>query len=444
VKIWRGEALKQTIAVSAQAVALCLLSDGDLVVGTSDSGISVFTSDQQIIPNGSERESLNEVATQVKTKDTHNDDNKDQLQHVTVAKQHFDGKEYDFVFDVEIHEGQPSVKLPYNIGDDPRHIASTFLEHNHISHQFLERIVNFIKDHPTNTLQLAIPTSAASAGAIIKTTVNCTKNQFFPETSYIRFDQLNPQQIFGKIREFNNQAEKRGCKYFTSHEISVIESLIRGQCNSSTSTAIELLQQMLQWSHAILFPVLDALRLAVLQPAVNKHIFTPTVGSTFPQPFIAYVCTILGSSSHPKNLLLMLRVLCNAFHHSDGERWALDHTEDLISTAMSTLRESTEKPLQVAVSSLLLNLTVGHRTITKDPAAIRRCLLAAADLAQDQSDVEAHFRLLVTVGTAIADTDELLELVKTLDLENFLYWCQNEDYDKTKQCSQALQSFITC
>jgi hypothetical protein len=111
---------------------------------------------------------------------------------------------------------------------------------------------------------------------------------------------------------------------------------------------------------------------------------------------------------------------------------------------MSTLRESTEKPLQVAVSSLLLNLTVGHRTITKDPAAIRRCLLAAADLAQDQSDVEAHFRLLVTVGTAIANTDELLELVKTLDLENFLYWCQNEDYDKTKQCSQALQSFITC
>ena len=63
------------------------------------------------------------------------------------------------MFDVEIREGQPVVKLPYNIGDDPRIIAQTFLDSNNISLQFLDSVADFIKHHPTNVLRLAVPAS---------------------------------------------------------------------------------------------------------------------------------------------------------------------------------------------------------------------------------------------------------------------------------------------
>ena len=33
----------------------------------------------------------------------------------TGRKVHFQGKDYDYVFDVDIQEGQPPLKLPYNI-----------------------------------------------------------------------------------------------------------------------------------------------------------------------------------------------------------------------------------------------------------------------------------------------------------------------------------------
>ena len=53
-------------------------------------------------------------------------------------------QEYDYVFTVEIQEGAPPLKLPFNIGDDPWMSAHTFLEKNEISPLFLDQVANFI------------------------------------------------------------------------------------------------------------------------------------------------------------------------------------------------------------------------------------------------------------------------------------------------------------
>jgi len=108
---------------------------------------------------------------------------------------------------------------------------------------------------------------------------------------------------------------------------------------------------------------------------------------------------------------------------------------------------------QVTVSTLVLNLSVAGRR-SGDSAAARRCLHAAAQLTQTQTDGEAHFRLLVAIGTALSppaaaadghdDDDGGRESVVDLDvdLENFLRWCGADGADKTRECSQLIAQLL--
>lgn len=59
-------------------------------------------------------------------------------------KKMFGNVEYDYVFDVDIQEGVPPLKLPFNIGDNPYQAAQTFIEQNELSQAYLDQIANFI------------------------------------------------------------------------------------------------------------------------------------------------------------------------------------------------------------------------------------------------------------------------------------------------------------
>ena len=89
---------------------------------------------------------------------------------------------------------------------------------------------------------------------------------------------------------------------------------------------------------------------------------------------------------------------------------------------------------------------------------VERCLEAAARLSQTQTDTEAHFRLLVTIGTAlcrpadddISDDDDggglraVMEADRqsVADLDNFLRWCRVDGADKTRRCSQLIAQLL--
>ena len=48
----------------------------------------------------------------------------------------YEGVEYDYVFTVEL-DGQPSLKLPYNVSDDPWMAAHNWLEKHELGPLFL-------------------------------------------------------------------------------------------------------------------------------------------------------------------------------------------------------------------------------------------------------------------------------------------------------------------
>ncbi|KAG6880255.1 hypothetical protein C0992_001823 [Termitomyces sp. T32_za158] len=66
-------------------------------------------------------------------------------------KQLYQGKEYDYVFDVDIQDGVPPLKLPYNVTENPFSAAQKFLESNNLPLTYVDEVVKFIEKNTTGT-----------------------------------------------------------------------------------------------------------------------------------------------------------------------------------------------------------------------------------------------------------------------------------------------------
>ena len=59
-------------------------------------------------------------------------------------KETYEGKEYDFIFSIDVEDGRPNLKLPYNLTEDPWRAAQNFIHQNAVSIAYLEQVANFI------------------------------------------------------------------------------------------------------------------------------------------------------------------------------------------------------------------------------------------------------------------------------------------------------------
>lgn len=71
-------------------------------------------------------------------------------------KQLYEGKEYDYVFDVDVQEGVPPLKLPYNVSENPWAAAQRFLARNDLPQTYSDEVVRFIEKN-TEGVQIGGP-----------------------------------------------------------------------------------------------------------------------------------------------------------------------------------------------------------------------------------------------------------------------------------------------
>lgn len=193
VRIWRDSSCVQTItlpAVSVWSVATC--SNGDIIAGSSDKMARIFTTDpdrmaddavqaefteavksssipQQTIGaiNKTDMEGPEFLQRKSGTKDGQvqmikENDGSVSAYSWSIAKQSWDmvgtvvdsvgsghkvnykGKEYDYVFDVDIEDGKPALKLPYNVTQNPHEAATRWLQDQGLPLTYLEETANFI------------------------------------------------------------------------------------------------------------------------------------------------------------------------------------------------------------------------------------------------------------------------------------------------------------
>ncbi|KAI5644066.1 PUL domain-containing protein [Phthorimaea operculella] len=341
------------------------------------------------------------------------------------------GKEYDFVFSVDIKDGAPPIKLPYNKNEDPWVAAQAFIHKNELPQVYLDQVANFII---TNAKLDALPASSngyadpftgesryvpgsterpagvpppstadpfTGAGAYTTASagsVHSTEGALIPHDAYIRFDQANLKAIHDKLREFNNKVGD-GVSPFTEEQLENIVKL--GEVNNRYNPeTITLLKQMLQWPKEILFPVLDVTRLAIRNKDINAQMFDTSYGPNF----VTYLLTLLAPDNLPANQMLAMRVLVNAFCDLPGEMLVLAARESVVHSLICLTQLSNNA--QIAAASLLLNLSVALAQQT-DSVELADALVT---LLGRTTDNEAYFRGLVALGTLLAESPNKLQI----------------------------------
>ena len=162
--------------------------------------------------------------------------------NTTPGRQLYKGVEYDYVFSIDIQDGVPPLKLPYNITEDAWVVAQTFIHKNNLSQMYLEQVANFIIKNsqsvpamksdsnytdPFTGASRYVPGSASRNASRTSTetvpTANVASssgtsvNSYIPHADYLRQEQGNlPEKIFRKslftsrvLARFNLTLESR-------------------------------------------------------------------------------------------------------------------------------------------------------------------------------------------------------------------------------------------
>lgn len=114
-------------------------------------------------------------------------------------------QEYDFVWNVDIDDSIPPLKLPYNRDQDAWTVAQSFIHKNNLPQSYLETIAKFIK---TNTAEADAEASGPSdqeyvdpyTGGARYVPADSSKTKevqtaCFPQTNYLKFDHFSNSSI---------------------------------------------------------------------------------------------------------------------------------------------------------------------------------------------------------------------------------------------------------
>jgi len=492
LRIWsihNGLAL-QTIRLPASTVwCVCALTNGDVAVACSDGRICLFTQDESRTANAKEiaafEEELGSQMIQTKTGDLGEvkiddlpseealgkpgardgqttminkgnglveayqwsmaeerwikigdvvgsaDSSAKGQQSATGEKILFEGKYYDYVFNVALDD-ETQLKLPYNVNEDPWFAAQTFIHRNELSQTFLDQIAQFIikntegmvidqraSDYAdpftgggryvpgegsstgktgsqsnydpftgagryvpdnratsgkTNTTTNQDPFTgagryipngssgavnpdlnarplSASQSAVAKSAKDTELIIKFPQTQYITMGNADPGKILSKVKEFNDGAIGDGLR-LSDVQLQEIHDLVNGNTNN-LDTKLNLLFQLLKWPIEKIFPILDVIRLIVLNGDVCKTLLeNESKASQFFNQLLTYL-----RAEQTVNAMLIFRTFANLFSNDLGEKYLIKQSHSIIPRTLICLPCS-KKNTQTAVTNVILNYCI--------------------------------------------------------------------------------------
>ncbi|RYO91604.1 hypothetical protein DL766_001702 [Monosporascus sp. MC13-8B] len=478
VRIWSGFECIQTIthpAISVWSVATCA-ENGDIVSGSSDGVIRVFSRspdrvagpetlaqfDDAVKSSAIPQQQVGSInkeklpgpeflQTKSGTKEgqvqmikqddgsvTAHQWSMSQQQWVNVGtvvdsgassgrKVEYNDKTWDYVFDVAIEEGQPSLKLPYNLSENPYDRATKFLNDNELPISYLDQVAQFIT---TNTQGATIgQTSDASGGADpygaesryrSGDEASSGKARVIPQRDYLHITAAKYEPVFNKILKVNSALVAAGRKDYSlnpsaQHALAELRQTLEAGRAVTDETTINIVVMMCtQWDYSDRLAPLDVLRCMAPSPAVAKF-QSPSLGSII-QVAVAGALDGVPAGSEPNENMAMMaaRTIANLFKSAPGRK-QIGSSKSGIDTAMSFFERvlgiggrtapigEFNRNLLVALATAMLNFAVlpSRESSCVARQAQVRLLDVLVKILGKQSDGEVVFRALVATGTLI-------------------------------------------
>ena len=317
----------------------------------------------------------------------------------------FEGKDYDYVFDVDIEEGQPPLKLPINTSDNPYEAADKFIMKYDLPASYKDQIGNFII---TNTTGISLDSGGASANAsapsVAAPVAQDVQFTVVPIKEYLSMTTYNPDNILNGIVKLNQKE-----KTFSDEDIATIGSSLYDIANNidrlfNYATAIKT-----SWS--IKTPAYDIMR-----------IITPRLKEA--NDISEFIEEGLGSRNITLTMLTV-RILVNSFENTNWGLALMSSQKvyasvfETIDTVYDNATRQQAQNLALAVSTLLFNYSVYIVNNTPESANMVPIISDAANakfanLEEFQDNEEAAYRLVVTYGNLCTAEPVLKQFAKSV------------------------------
>lgn len=410
LRVWRDTSQIQTIVLPGVSVwSVAVDTHGDVAVGSSDHNVRLFSTKWSHWLSDAELQAFEDEVSNTKVGEDQVQLDESQIKDASILqtdgregqvvmvrdngivnayqfsgkwlkigqvvgnsqKKEFNGKSYDYVFDVDIADGVPPLKLPFNKGDNVYASAEEFVERNDLPVSYVNQVVNFLI---TNTQASSTSVSTpASAPPTVPATPAPTPSAAVPAV-ISSYKQPLPMTNFNGpslAKAFAEKAAEQGS------EASILP-LLEGLPYSSNDLLQVAQEALSHWNPSNFLPVLDAMRLAV-------------VASDPPDMQVMISLLSCVDPAMPKYSTLATRGFANIAARPDGPA-LVQKNQQLFIEAVSLLSTAELKgPLALAAATLLLNLSVVGTKVSLAEYAVQ------FTKAFDETP-EANYRLALAIG----------------------------------------------
>ncbi len=304
------------------------------------------------------------------------------------SKKTFNGKQYDYVFDINIEDDKPNLKLPFNVTQNPYDAATKFLQDNELPLSYLEETANFIIKNtqgatigqtqqtgadPWGTENRYRPGEAATSSYQPKPSA---PKQPLPHTEYLSI-------VLGKPTAAMDQIAKRNAEYGDTEM-----ALTASELETLTKTAQQLSkhnfssQYSLNPSAAFDSVMPSLIKIATnWQPPTNRLAaldllrFLAAALKGFPSADVDIVAAILVSgifdadsvNANSKLVMISIRLFSNLLFGGSRDIIA-EHIDSVIeSLKLVTNLAKSDNNVGIAYTTLCLNLAVLITRNNMDP-----------------------------------------------------------------------------
>ncbi|GAA6016549.1 hypothetical protein JCM10207_002836 [Rhodosporidiobolus poonsookiae] len=489
VRIWRaadGEC-EQTIVVPAVSVwCVAVLANGDIACGASDGLVRVYTRSEERVASAEDLAAYEEQVSKaavnssqigdLKKSDLPGPEALDQpgrkegdvkmvktvggsveayqwsagawqkIGEVTDAvgssrKQLYEGREYDYVFDIDLGGGGPNLKLPYNANESSYAAAQRFLFAHELPLEYIDQIANFIEQNTGGvkigaggnvdpyTGASSYAAQGGSAPRAPPSTGGFSGDPFtgggrsapsaprpraggvLPHRTFLTFTQASLPALRKKLGELSSTLAadpSTSSLALSPSDLASLDRLIAyllialASPGSSSGAApsesdLTVVDRILSsWPAAQRFPALDLARLLALS--------APTSGS-----FPVIIASSTAADESETNSMLALRALANLFVPFVGKATMQGEAVEVVGALSKRGTGRLNKNGKVALATVALNFSVLATQKSLDGQAAENLAELTVELLKE-TDGEVVYRALMALGNLLVSFDTLAAL----------------------------------
>ena len=245
--------------------------------------------------------------------------------------------------------------------------------------------------------------------------------------------------IISKLKEFNELIEET--HQLNNDELQVVNDVVCDLLRNSENlraevyaSLITIVPKLVEWPVDKLLPVLDILRLLVLDEKLAVFMYGGDQSRAFANNLVA----IAQRGEPTSNILLAFRICTNSFASVEGALVVYEHRKDILDVC-GGLYEKQHKNLSIAVSSLMVNFAVYCVKMNCDlDDRVLFSTFINAFVAIPMDD-EALFRLLVAFGTILHGCDHAVKYCISLETNALVKNVHDRlEAGKAKDCAQQI------